>query len=186
MDGAHAVGPHEYSSTIDEKEHAEGGEEMNYAIDRNVFADVFAKQKALLSPLSFLSLAGGGRQLKSSYEGKRRNPPAFLSANLEHLLGLQVGEIPSLGGAVFLGESHPGAEHRNFLLDLHADRLRRRTVGRCPKIVNGEAKESLGRCSRFGVRCVRAIVQTANGSTFGVLIEPSLRSNSCVLVREEC
>jgi hypothetical protein len=186
MDGAHAVGPHEYSSTIDEKEHAEGGEEMHYAIDRNVFADVFARQKALLSPLSFLSLAGGGRQLKSSYEGKRRNPPAFLSANLEHLLGFQVGEIPPLGGAVFLGESHPGAEHRNFLLDLHADRLRRRTVGRCPKIVNGEVKESLGRCSRFGVRCVRAIVQTANGSTFGVLIEPSLRSNSCVLVREEC
>jgi hypothetical protein len=124
--------------------------------------------------------------LKSSYEGKRRNPPAFLSANLEHLLGLQVGEIPSLGGAVFLGESHPGAEHRNFLLDLHADRLRRRTVGRCPKIVNGEVKEIIGRCSRLGVRCVRAIVQTANGSTFGVLIEPSLRSNSCVLVREEC
>jgi len=80
--------------------------------------------------------------LKSSYEGKRRNPPAFLSANLEHLLGLQVGEIPSLGGAVFLGESHPGAEHRNFLLDLHADRLRRRTVGRCLRIVNGEVKET--------------------------------------------
>jgi hypothetical protein len=59
-------------------------------------------------------------------------------------------------------------------------------VGRCPKIVNGEVKEIIGRCSRLGVRCVRAIVQTANGSTFGVLIEPSLRSNSCVLVREEC
>jgi len=60
MDGAHAVGPHEYSSTIDEKEHAEGGEEMNYSIDRNVFADVFAKQKALLRSRFYLSPAGDG------------------------------------------------------------------------------------------------------------------------------
>jgi hypothetical protein len=85
-----------------------------------------------------------------------------------------------LAALYFLGESHPRAEHRNFLLDLHADRLRRRTVDRCPKIVNGEIKEILGRCPRFGVRCVRALVQTSNGSTFGVLIEPSLRSGSCV------
>jgi len=54
------VGPHEYSSTIDEKEHAEGGEEMNYSIDRNVFADVFAKQKALLRSRFYLSPAEDG------------------------------------------------------------------------------------------------------------------------------
>jgi hypothetical protein len=31
---------------------------------------------------------------------KRRSPPAFLIANLEHLLYFQIGEIPALGGCI--------------------------------------------------------------------------------------
>jgi hypothetical protein len=71
---------------------------------------------------------------------------------------VRVQGLAALGGAVFLSESHPRAEHRNFLLDLHADRPRRRTVGRCPKIVNGEVRRSWA-AAHFGVRCVRANAQ---------------------------
>ena len=96
---------------------------VNHAVDLNEVDDVFARQGVLFPPLSFLSLASGERQLTSLYGRKHRSSPAFLSANLQHLLRFQVGEIPALGGAVFLGESHSRAEHRNFLLDVLAERL---------------------------------------------------------------
>jgi len=58
----HAVSPHKNSAAADVEEYTKVRDVMDHAFDRNEVVDVYARQGALIFPLSYPSLLGDGNR----------------------------------------------------------------------------------------------------------------------------